>query len=440
MHAPEADSRDGASTADIAGAEEDLPQRTSTGPEVDGQNLPCEFPGGCPNTVVYTGTGRRPKYCGRLVTGIVHVRSNAHRVSKGRLSVIHAQPTPSVSGEAPAAEPGARPISTARVTLEGLHRDLLTTATAHQSVLGGLVERIEVAVGTVTDADAVATEVASVHRDARRRVDDAEAAADAAHARARSAEAAVAVADTARDSAQAAAEQARRDLDAARDLTQEAVAARDIAIAETRQLTGELADMTVAHVAAAEQLTTVAAERDGLLRQLAAARNDRERLNAELATTADRIATLTDGENQLRAELAAQHDTLVDERHRVQLADQQRRHAEEVAQAARQELTRHLQREEAERERLTAERDAARSDARLAEQDRHRDAHRLREAREEVAELRAQLEGAGTSLADHVAHAEQRLTDQRLAYEAHIRSLLAARPAQPDRSGDAAEN
>jgi DNA repair exonuclease SbcCD ATPase subunit len=438
MHAPGTGGHDDASTADTATADEDRLRRSSTGPGVDGQALPCAFPGGCPNTVLYTGTGRRPKYCGQLVAGVVHVRSNAHRASKGQLTVVQAQPTHSVPDEGPTPESGSRPISTARATLEALHRDLVNTATTHQNVLGGLVDRIETAVGTVTDADAVATEIASVHRDARRRIDDAEAAADAAHARARSAEAATEAAHAARDSARAAGEQAHRDAEAARDLTRQATAERDVAIADAQRLSDELADATVARDAVTEQLATTVAERDELQRELATARSNLERLDAELATAADQIGALTDQQNQLRAEIAARRDELVDQRHRAELADQQRRHAQEAADAARQELTRQRQREEVERERLTTERDHARAEARAAEQSQHRDAQHLREAREEIAELRAQLEGAGRSLADHVAHAEQRLTDQRLAYEAHIRSLLVASSARQTPSDDGA--
>ncbi|WP_232664472.1 hypothetical protein [Pseudonocardia sp. TRM90224] len=391
----------------------------------DGQALPCGFPGGCPNTVAYTGTGRRPKYCGQLVGGVVHIRSNAHRASKGQLTVLHAPPT---VDEPTATESASRPVSTARTTLEALHRELLTTATTHQNALTGLVGRIEAAVAAVSDADAVATEIAAVHRDARRRIDDAEAATDAANNRARAAETATGAAQAERDSAIARAEQAQRDTEAAHELTRAATAARDDAVAATERLTGDLTALTTAYETTTTRLDTALDERDELQRRLTAAQGDLERIDAQLATATDQVATLTDTQQQLRAQLAGHRDEIVVERHRAELAEQQRGHAEQAAEAARQELARQLQRDETERQRLTAERDTARAEAIAAatatEQSR-------REAGAEIAELRAQLDGARTSLADHVAHAEQRLADQRAAYEAHIRSLLTTRPVDP---------
>ena len=49
---------------------------------------PCQFPGGCANTMEYAGSGRRPKYCYQVVGGVMHDRVNAKRILYGGAPLV----------------------------------------------------------------------------------------------------------------------------------------------------------------------------------------------------------------------------------------------------------------------------------------------------------------------------------------------------------------
>ena len=200
----------------------------------DVEVLACELPG-CPNVLEYGGVGRKPKYCGLVVDGVVHSRLNAQKVRNGQLTL----PAP---GSRPAAgeSPAPRPVSLAKAGIELLRDEIGQTLTHHQGVLGDLITRFEQAMATATDPDAAATEVAAVHRDARTRIDTAEAVADDALARARAAEAAQTAAQAAQAAAEQSAEQALADLDDAVDRATAAENARDENAARATNLAADL--------------------------------------------------------------------------------------------------------------------------------------------------------------------------------------------------------
>src|SRR5262245_39715215 len=84
----------------------------------------CEIPG-CVNRMAYIpGRGAPPKYCGQTVDGVRHTRLTAYRLSRGEITL----PARVSSGAVAAGgdpergvevyEGEARPVSTARMTLE----------------------------------------------------------------------------------------------------------------------------------------------------------------------------------------------------------------------------------------------------------------------------------------------------------------------------------
>ncbi|SFO40253.1 hypothetical protein SAMN05216207_10521 [Pseudonocardia ammonioxydans] len=370
----------------------------------------CQFPGGCPNAIAYAGTGRRPKYCYQVVGGVMHDRGNAKRVLDGGAPARR-------RGEPD--DPAPRPVTRAQQTV--------------QAQVTGLVSRLEEASGELRDAlgnladpDAVAAEIAAARRAARAEIDQAQAGTDEAQARARTAEADAAAArrsaaasdedaETAgqarqlAEDAQARAETERddlagqlsavraelettqhaldevrterarlqRDLDTTQTELASAAQARDAAGAERDRLHGELTELTrTLEQVQADRDTALSGgerlriERDTARAETAAARRDTERLRAE------RDQALTDRDTR-----AGERDTA-----REQAADArtQLAVAEATVTALRDQLDRDLDRER------------AYGQQRLDDADTRHHA-REQELRDELAQLRAQLSGSGTS-------------------------------------------
>jgi hypothetical protein len=74
----------------------------------------------------------------------------------------------------------ARPVTTARMTLELLLAEVRDQVVSHEQRMAVLAERITEAVHTAADLDAAAAEVAAGHRQARADIDGAEAERDTA--------------------------------------------------------------------------------------------------------------------------------------------------------------------------------------------------------------------------------------------------------------------
>jgi len=166
----------------------------------------CEFPG-CVHRMRYSGRGRPPRYCGQSVDGLVHTRLTAHRLSKGEIS-LPTTDSGRAEGERGVGEQGytdPEPVTSARLTLEQLLTQVHDRVAEHETHMGALAARIELAAATASDPDAAAAEVTAAHREARTQVDAAESERDTALAarldaerRAEQAQAAQASAESAR--------------------------------------------------------------------------------------------------------------------------------------------------------------------------------------------------------------------------------------------------
>jgi hypothetical protein len=112
-----------------------------------------------------------PKYCGQTVEGVRHTRLTAYRLSRGEIT-LPARTSTGASAAVGDLEQGvkvygeARPVSTARITLELL--------------VAQVAEQITAAVRTAADPDAAAAEVSAAHRAARAEIDTAETERDQA--------------------------------------------------------------------------------------------------------------------------------------------------------------------------------------------------------------------------------------------------------------------
>ncbi|WP_060577243.1 MULTISPECIES: hypothetical protein [unclassified Pseudonocardia] len=363
----------------------------------------CQFPGGCPHTVEYAGTGRRPKYCYQVVGGVMHDRGNAKRVA---------------DGGAPARRRGepddaaARPVTRAQQTVQ---TQVTGLATRLEEVSGELRD----ALGNLADPDAVAAEIAAARRGARAEIDTAQAARDEATAELSATRAELEATQLALDEARTEQARLQRDLDTTRTELASAVQDRDAAGAERDRLRGEVTDQAraVEEVQAERDAAQVAAEqlrteRDTARAETEAARRDVERLQtdrdhamAERDTRADERDTARDHAAEARTQLAV---------------------AESSIAALRDQLARDLERERAYgQQRL--------DDA----ETRHHT--QIRELRAEFAQLRTGQNSAATPQAgtDQPRSTGGRRPSPRTARR---RTGPTAPPTSPDQPGDTSDD
>jgi len=215
----------------------------------------CEIPG-CGRRIAYSGAGRRPKYCGQTVDGLPHTRLTAYRLSHGEVQL------PAGAGDANTreGEPGGRPVSLARLTLEGLLEEMRSVPGAHETRMAGLAERIASAVTVASDPDSAMAEVTGSHREARGAIDAAETERDTALAAARDAERAAQVAEQRRVSAEDAAEQALAEVETAQEQRDQAHTSAQEATQAADRVRAELATATTEWRRSTERADALAAE------------------------------------------------------------------------------------------------------------------------------------------------------------------------------------
>jgi chromosome segregation ATPase len=297
----------------------------------------CEI-AGCTHRIAYRGVGRRPKYCGHVVGGVPHTRLTAYRLARNELTLPRPGGVAEMMTESHAEEGYAdqsRPVSMARMTLEGLLGEVRELVRGHECRMAALVEQVSTAVTTVADPDAAAAEVAAAHREARTSIDAAEAERDDAVTRARAAERTAQAAGQARQAAEEIAEKALADLEEAHEQRDQAIRERDDLVAEAdrvnqewQRAAGWLAEER-AHtgeqrrrVEAAEQQVSRAAGRiEYLSSELAMARGQVEHWQVQAGEHRAELAGV-------RSELIAAHAALEAEHNygAQRLADQQARY------------------------------------------------------------------------------------------------------------------
>jgi hypothetical protein len=364
------------------------------GPQV--QTIACEFPmpGGCPHVMEYSGVGRKPRYCQQVVDGLRHAAYTAHRVASGAITVPDpgSQPASRASDAAP-----LRPVTQARATAAKLHEQLGNLVDRQlQPLVAQLVEALHVA----ADPDSATSEVDAAHREARTRIDIAEAAAEDALARAVTAERAAETARTAQAAAEQTADQALTDLDEAREQRDQHERAAATLTRELAEVRADLATATAEGTTTAEALAETHREVERLTAQLATAESARDEARTELAATNQHVHDLIESRDEARTALATERRELGEQRRRAELAEQH---------TARDELTISSLTEQ-----LTAARDEAR--------DQH---ERAATARAEIAAATVQIEAlreAATAAADH---AEQRFADLRARHDEQLADLRA---------------
>ena len=398
---------------------------TGSGPAGAGERwMTCEIPG-CVHRMAYSGRGAPPKYCGQTVAGVRHTRLTAYRLSKGQISM----PAPVDGGASPASagpdsvQPeaegfgggDARPVTTARMTLELLLAEVAAAVAGHEQRMGVLAGQISAAVRTATNPDAVAVEISAVHRAARADIDAAEAERDQAISQAREAARVAAEALERASVAEAAAEEALAELDSAEHARDEAIGARDDLVA-AEAVVREERDTAHAHA------QSVQAEWDRTSQRLAVttaeltdARAQIEELRGQLATSCQQAADLTAARTELAQQLAGERQAVQAQRQRAETAEH------------------HVTRSAGQVGQLATELTAARG------QVEHWQAQ-AGEYRAELAGVRSELAAAYTATEAAKAHAGQRLVDQRARYEdlvgelrGQIEALRAtAPPARPE--------
>ncbi|SFO26156.1 hypothetical protein SAMN05216207_104015 [Pseudonocardia ammonioxydans] len=382
------------------------------------ERIACQMPGipgGCPHVIEqYAGTGgRKPKYCGQTVDGVPHTRYTALRVREGKLTL----PAP---GSGPDHEPApVRPVSYARASIEALGGELRDQLAAHQTWAADFAARLDQQLATATDPDAAAAEITAAHRDARTRIDAAEAARDDAATRARAAETATRAATTAQAEAEAAAETALAEADDAAAEAEHARAERDQARQQHDQVLADRDQLQQQLEATRTRLVEAEHTRDEVETARARLAEDLEQTRTELEQLRAAHEQITAERDQARTELAAARDQAESQQRRAATAE----HDRDTATAAREELR--------------AERDQARERAEQA-------AREAGEARTAQAVAEAQNEALTRQLAHDIAteraHAQQRLDDQAARYDQQIielRTQLATGPPEPAR-GEAA--
>jgi hypothetical protein len=190
----------------------------------------CQYPG-CTRTVPIrlTGSGRQTRYCGEIVLGVRHDRSNAQtrRLQLARLGV---------DAETAVSEP----VSVARATATDLV-GRLETAIREQ---GTMVTSVLSALSTMDSPEQAAAQVAATSETARAEIATARAEQAAAQRRAEQAEATTTQALADAQDADAEAGAARADADAARAAAAVAETARDEALQELAGTRTQLATQT----------------------------------------------------------------------------------------------------------------------------------------------------------------------------------------------------
>jgi chromosome segregation ATPase len=300
------------------------------------QWVACEI-AGCTHRIAYRGIGRRPKYCGKVVDGVPHTRLTAYRLARNELTLPRvggvAERITEDHGRGYADQP--RPVSMARMTLEGLLVEVRELVSGHEVRMAALAEQISTAVATAADPDAAAAEVAAAHREARAAIDTAEAERDNAVSRVQVAERAAQDAGEARQAAEEIAEKALADLEEAHEQRDQAIRERDARVAEIERVSQEgqraARELAQQRVHTAEQLRRAEAAEQ----QAGRAAGQIEHLSGELATARGQVEHWQAQAAEYRAELAgirseltATHAAIEAERsHGAQrLADQQARY------------------------------------------------------------------------------------------------------------------
>lgn len=325
----------------------------------------CEIPG-CANRMSYSpGRGAPPKYCGQMVEGVRHTRLTAYRLSRGQITLPVRASTPAAGHPKRSELYGeeARPVSTARMTLELMLAQVGEQVAAHEQRMAALAEQITTAIGTVADPDAVAAEVSAAHRAARAEIDAAEAERDQALLAAREATRVAQDAEERARGAETAAEDALAELEAAHG-------ARDQAVAEREELT-----TTVAQLREERDITQAQAQR-------VAAEADRTRERLEVTA----------------AELATERQAVEQQRARAETAEQQATRIAGQLQQVTQEL-------------------------RTAWEQIERWQTQTAEYRAELAGVRSELAAAHTATEAERHHSTQRLADQQARYDELITEL-----------------
>lgn len=402
--------RDDAATTDASGSAADAAGRTKPDGESPPDPVwrarlgqvelePCQFPGGCANVMEYGGSGRRPKYCYKVVSGVMHDRANAKRILDGG--------TPARRRDEAADDAAARPITRAG-------QSVTEQVTALIMRLERSSAELREALDTVADPEAVAAEIAAARRAARAEVDAAQAATDEARAQARAA----------RDDAAAARRSAAASDAEAADAAEAREAAeldRDTAIAARAALEDEVAQVRAELEQRDTELAAVHAERDTL--------------------TADRDAAIT------------ARDTAAAEAGRVTAELQALEHEHTRTETELADARRQVESVTAARDTAAAELATVRRDLDRAETDRARLADELHDVREQAAEHRAARAAAESGLAAlreqlthdvdrERAYGEQRLADAETRYGAQLtelrtelarlRSQVTGRTPEPD--------
>ena len=350
--------------------------RGAAGDSDQGKRRGCQFPMGIdPETGEFVphgipvgagerrgrGQGRPSEYCGGLVVGadgIARQHDRTTAFARRRELERRGPDAPTTPVESP-----ARPVTSARATLAELLEQFQVLATAHQSQLTGLVDRIGKVVALAGDPDAAEVEVTATRRAADEQVRVATARAEEAEAETAAIRRELARALEDRAIAEGAAE------DAIADRDEQVTAAQ----AEAEQARADAAaareELERVRTTAAEQVAT--AKREALTLVEAAEQEARHRI--ELA---DRAAS----ERAARAEhdAAVQITTANDERDRALEAQRRAESAQAAAEQAREDAL-------IDSARLRADLSAAREQART-----ELDATRA-QARDDVAQARAEL-------------------------------------------------
>lgn len=353
------------------------------------EDVPCEIPG-CTHRIAYRGTGRRPKYCGDVVDGLPHTRLTAYRLARGELTL----PTSSAAAESPASRHGEgysdqpRPVSMARMTLEGLLTEVRDLVTTHEDRMAALAKQISTAVATTADPDAAAAEVAAAHREARTAIDAAEAERDTAVHRAREADRVAQAAGQERRVAEDVAEKALTDLEEAQEQRDQADRARAELTGTVDELRDSLETTNTEWRRTSHQLETTTAE-------LRAAQDQLADLHKQIEQTREQLA----GSKQEVLDLAAVRERLANELETERgHTDEQRRRADDAEKA--------VSRAEGTVEQLRGELTAARA---AAEEHQQQALH----TGTQLATVTAQLAAAREQIERDQAHATDRLADQR---------------------------
>src|SRR5438309_1380859 len=143
-----------------------MSENSATDPAGSAQQswVSCEIPG-CSRRIAYSGTGRKPKYCGEVIDGVAHTRLTAYRLARGQAPAAEG----ALSGRAGSEQDsgGERPVSVARLTLEALLGQVREVVAGHEVRMASLVEQVTAAAAVATDPDAAVAEVAGAHREAR---------------------------------------------------------------------------------------------------------------------------------------------------------------------------------------------------------------------------------------------------------------------------------